>query len=345
MKKILALMLLLFSLEGACACEFRSAPGAFQLPDCMLQDGNFTQLDALAEHYRQGNVRDTDGAQKIARFYESLGADENDGDMHTEPSPAWENRARLIAKWKMAAPASITAKLAEATFFLRYGQYARGYYASDRVSAAARQLHKERIAKALALLEAMPGVASKDPQWYGLALEIGLAQEWTRQKFDAMYAKAIARFPDQLIYYYTAATFNSSRYFGSREQFNAYVESAVKTTEARMGQEMYTRLQFLRMSDDPIDWSRMKLGFDAILLRYPNNFTRNNYAKYACEQGDYVTANAQFDLAGTERAMNIWKTPERRERCVAWAKLHTRHGGQPSCVELVSGAWVECTKK
>ena len=131
---------------------------------------------------------------------------------------------------------------------------------------------------------------------------------------------AIAKFPYYLDFYFTKGSFYSGKWHGSQKEFKAFVDETVKATEPRLGQSMSARLNWSAWDgamfvNGQTDWSRMKKGFEKMTSDFPDNWNRNNFAKFACMAGDKSALREQLNLIGNKVAIDAWRDISFYQHC------------------------------
>ncbi len=130
-------------------------------------------------------------------------------------------------------------------------------------------------------------------------LRVALLQNWDAKKRAALFEEAIKHEPYYYATYYSMAPFFFARWGGDDNAFDRFVETSVITTSVADGKSMYGRLYWLLAESEPtkdpfldlgIPWSKMKAGFDDIMVRYPHSqWNVHHYAYFACRVRDRKT--------------------------------------------------------
>jgi hypothetical protein len=247
-----------------------------------------------------------------------------------ESDEQWNDHRQLLSDWSKASPKSSAPKLALASFEAAYGWHARGSEYASKVTEEGWKLFRQRTANAREMLEKLGPEARKDPEWYAEMLSIALAEGWTHDQFDALYSEAVKKFPYYYEFYFTKGNFYSKKWYGSQADYQAFVDESVKATERQLGQSMYARLHWSAwrnsmFKDGQTDWSRMKQGFERILKNFPDDWNRNNFAKFSCMAEDVKVLRQQLDLIGDHVASAAWGSASYFEACKKYAS------GTPNC--------------
>lgn len=281
----------------------------------LLLDRQFKTLDKMAEDFRAKNALASDGQPKLMGFYAGISKANSLCRGSTDNEAIWATHRALLIDWSKASPKSVVPKLALAKFESAYGWKARGGGYASTVTEEGWKLFGERTARAQAMLEKLESSAKDDPEWYATTLDVALEKGWNNERFDALYARAVKKFPYYLSYYFTKGAYYSAKWRGSQEKFKAFVEEVVAATEPKLGQTMYARLNWSAQTNamfrnGQADWKRMKIGFEDMLKDYPDAWNRNHYGRFACLAGDFETSRRQIDLVGKKIIMSAWEDDE-----------------------------------
>lgn len=285
----------------------------------LLNTRDFAQLDQRIAAARKPGSHTSDGQAMLTGLY--AGLTDIDGDCTASlDTAAWDQRRALLHKWKTVSRDPSAPGIALAMLDASQGWRARGGgYASTVTEEGWRHFHKG-MASSRKQLEKLSKFATIDPQWHQAMLNVATNQGWDSAQFDAQFSKATAAFPNHLSYYFSKGVYYGPKWHGSRAQFGAFVEEAVRATEPTMGQTMYARLHWSQSSDTMFtdgqtDWQRMKAGFETMLKDFPDAWNRNNFARFACIANDQKTASAQFALLGANYIHEVWKAHAFFEAC------------------------------
>jgi hypothetical protein len=195
------------------------------------------------------------------------------------------------------------------------------------VSEEAWTLARQRIEEARVALEALDPAAKEDPGWADAMIDLALWQGWPRERFDALYEAAAAKHADFLSLHFGYENYYEPRWYGSPELRRRAIDRVVERTRATMGETMYARLQWAsaRSSDmfnnGEADWSRMKSGFERMTKDYPDAWNMNNYARFACWAGDWVTVARLSASIGEKPVDAAWTDTGEYYRCRALANV------------------------
>ena len=290
-----------------------------------LRQRDFAKVDAMAQEFRDKNSLATDGQPKLMGFYSGVSKSSAACNGSIGTGEEWAADKQLLLDWSRVSPQSVSAKLALALFEVSYGWNARGSGYASTVTDEGWKLFRQRIANARTMLEKLESEVANDPHWFEGMLSIALAQGWERGQFDALYQRAVGKFPYYYAYYFTKGNFYSAQWHGSQADFKQFVEESVQATEKNLGQSMYARLNWSAQNgsmfrNGQTDWLRMKQGFEIILKDFPDSWNRNNFAKFACRAGDKKVLLEQLALVGNKIAISAWGSMEYFQNCSKFAR-------------------------
>lgn len=322
MKQLIVVLCLLVS-QHAMAC-WNTEPGdiAHATSD-LLAAGDFAGLDASAERYLGTQRYTPSGALSINTFYDVLGmypalcASDID-------AQAWLRRQQQLKSWVAARPDSVTARLAQAQFLISYGWRTRGLGPAHTVKPEDSAVFQARVAEARTQLEAIQTKERRDPWWYVAMLQVGLAQGWPLEQFDALYLEGARLFPDALRLHQAALTYYAPNWHGSDQRLSWFIERVVAMTQEQSGQMEYARLYhsaYPLYGRAPADWPRLRRGFDDLLKRFPNAWNHNRFAEHACMEKDLPTLARQLSLIDNRPNPDAWRKPAMITQCMQAKQL------------------------
>ena len=257
----------------------------------LLMSKAYDKIDQAAEDARAKNLRLSDGQPLLTAIYSGVIGCGCGNQLNDE---LWQVRKQRLDEWSKGKPESLTARLSVAAFPVKYAWMARGGGYSHTVSPQGWKLFRERTEEGRKALEALDAKTKEDAGWYEYMLEVALAQGWPAEKYDALFFRAVDKYPDYTPFYFSRMNFYNPRWYGSDAEVRRVVEEAVSRTKSQMGETMYARLHWLEMDAQMFktgrtDWSRMKAGFQQMVKDYPDRWNMNNFAKFSCMAADYGT--------------------------------------------------------
>ena len=288
----------------------------------LLMSRAYDSLDQAADEARAKELALSDGQPLLAAIYAgAIGC--ACGNQLTDE--LWQVRKQRLEEWAKRNPQSTTARLALAAFPVKYAWMARGGGYSQTVSPEGWKLFSQRMEEGRKSLLAVNGKARQDAGWYEMMLDVGLAQGWPHEKYDALFSEAVEKYPYYTPFYFSRMNFYDERWYGSAEESKRVMDEAVARTRERWGEILYARLNWL-MADDMMfatgrtDWPRMKSGFEQLVKEYPDPWNVHNFAKFACYASDLTTLRTLLPKISDGPIVPAWdNSPERYQRCTAIA--------------------------
>ena len=287
----------------------------------LLKAGKFEQLDCLTDSVRSHKETFSGGIWKIHAIY---------GGLATPPQHPtqvdWTRHIESLQRWLAARPESITARVALAECYVRYGWDARGNGLGDSVSDSGWRLLTERAAKARQLLEQSP-VPATDPEWFAAMQEVALAQGWRPDARQALFDQAAKLEPAYYYYYRSYAYSILPKWGGEDGEVATFLQKAADQLGGDAGDMMYFRVATTLLcacqSDQELNlsWRRIQKGFAAVENQNgPSLANWNNLAHLAQSFGDAYVADKMFAKIGDQWSEDVWKAESSFESSKEWAK-------------------------
>jgi len=306
----------------------------------LLQHQEFAKLDQMAEAYRIPGTFDSSGKPKLMGFYLGISNSiANCGDSTEQTEVQWKRHQQLLRDWKRKSPKSDAAALSLALFTESYGWHARGGGYADSVASQGWKTFEARFKNARSQLEHLSAKARDNPAWYEGMLTVGLAQGWSKESFNAMFSEGVKKFPTYYGLYFSKGEFLSPQWYGSEQEFQAFVEESAEATKAQLGETLYARLEGKQASEEKfengqINYDRLSNGFARISSDFPGAWNENVSAKYSCMAKDYKLLFEQLKKIGSQVAYTAWPSREYYENC----KFHA----QSECWSKAKDMMAEC---
>ena len=298
----------------------------------LLTQGRYKQIDRMERHLRTSNAINDEDQPALYTFYKALAG----SGMKTEAK--WDERLKLLEKWKDEDTESYVPTLALAKYYYFYGWWLRSTRAASALSKRQVTGFQNNLRESLRLADSITAQAYDDPAWYGLILWLGVAQGWPKPAFDQMYDKAVAVRPDYLPLLYAKATYLSARWYGSDQEFAAYVDYASQKYGRYFGNRLYGRLQYSLQIDEMFDtgqadWEKTKQSYAAIVSAYPTRRSHKEFAELACMAEDWEVAAknlaAMNPRVSTDEGSGLYLW-----RCELYAKQYTEAIANRSAAEV-----------
>lgn len=232
-----------------------------------------------------------------------------------------------LAAWRKAHPQSIAGALAEAMYWHVRAWQARGSGYARTVPGEAWELFYERLQKSAAILERSQSYAAACPLWHSMKIDVLLEQGAQPTAIETAYVDAVKRFPDAQQIHAAMARAYTSKWGGNAEKFDQFARRAAQLSAGSEGFGMYARLYWTQDCDcdDALSfdgasevpaWSDLKLGFNDLLKRYPQDlWNANKFAALACRAGDGATYGAMRRKIGKHIYDEQWHSSFSPEVC------------------------------
>lgn len=291
----------------------------------LFQSGDLAALDELARGYAAGERTDS-GIWKLSVLesgvHEAMTHDPRD----TEYWAALEQR---LVQWAMQSPVSAQAQLARVRMYLTraVGFQSTGFGVKGSWSDYPPVI--EQVQAARTHLEAHPELATIDPRWDEMMLEVARVQNWPYSEWSAQVDAALDRHPTYYTLYFHALNHKSSR---NPVAIETIVRDAVARTQATDGIGLYVRLYWWIYSsvhheqlfeESDADWPTMRAAIDDVLKDYPNQWNINHFAKFACLADDAEKA-LELGALITEFDASVWRSRQEFDDCQSTAKIEHR---------------------
>jgi uncharacterized protein DUF4034 len=305
----------------------------------LLMKGKFQLLDAEAKLARKNSSTLADGQPRLAAFYLGVSGQ----NIKNEDR---EKFLQQLKKWSQSNPSSLSAKIANASYYIQYAWAIRG--AGYKVKNGGREAFHEYMEKAkvelmkldennksiptwytplLEVLKIDSNIDIRiDPGWYGSMLKVARSQGWDYSIFDTLYLEGVKKFPEYLPLYFEKAQYLAPRWYGSISELSTYIKNVTEETKPILGYTLYARLNWLVSTTDMFDngqanWNEMKKGFETIIQDYPHAWIINNYGKFSCEARDWDTLYSLKNKIQLHPLNAAWyKSSKFRNDCIYFAK-------------------------
>ena len=281
---------------------------------------SFDALERRAQEARASKAKFSNGTWKIIHFYEAFEC------RASEPESMWTLHKTIHEEWVAAKPASITARTAQMDFLVSYAWHARGSDYANRVTPEGWRLFAERFREAHQVFDGSKDLPEKCPQWWSVALALGLGEEWPREEYDRVWAAGKAYEPTFWAFDTRRSNFLATKWYGQPGEWERAAEAAA-AEPGGMGMEIYARCVWLQSSNysdvfkqSNATWTKTKEGCELLRQRYPDSTeVASAYCRLACLARDRPTAKKLFDVLGDGVFANYWHGADRLRLDREWA--------------------------
>lgn len=276
----------------------------------MFREGQFGDLDCLADHLRSSKERFPGGTWKLKELYRAL--------YIPVPYPVhatsedWEHALRRLQEWASEKPKSVTARVALAWVYEQYAWDARGGGYADTVSNSGWRLFEERVNMAKQALGQAAGLPTKCPEWYVIMLEIGQDQGWDKSAMQSLFEKGFTFEPG---YYYpirAMGNYLQPKWGGEKGDTERFVAQIADRVGGDEGDALYFQAAvglICGCEDEPqFSWPRIVKGFHSSERLYGDSLRKlNQIAFLASENKDAVVADEALSRIGDQWDEGVWQ--------------------------------------
>jgi hypothetical protein len=177
-------------------------------------------------------------------------------------------------------------------------------------------------------LDRYKAIASADPHWYSLMIEVMGLQREPRDAIMKVVDEAVAREPLYHETYFAALRALMPRSRVPMRELLLLADYGVEKTKAFEGEGLYVRLFWIAMSemgDDRIlqtmyqNWERVRQGIERVVTDFPAQWNIQQFAFYSCVARDKPTTRSLMDRIRGRRYAAVWQQVEVQQACQEWA--------------------------
>jgi len=290
----------------------------------LLEQGNYAELESLAQTNRSERGRFIAGAWRNMNFFNSVVwmpgvALPRDSD--------YQQQCEKLKKWQAARPDSASARIALAKFYVSYADFARGTgYANTVSNRQWKQYHVRTAIAKQALLEAAT-LKDRDPQWYFVMECIAQNEGWEKADTRELLDQALAFEPDYYHFFRPYTGYLLPQWYGEPGEILAFAKEMAATRpepassivyfQVVSGIACYCESEIAQLKT--ADWQKLQLGFANLQAAYGlDNLNANRLAEMAMVFGDRPVAREAFSHV-VERDPVVWLTEDSFQYARTWA--------------------------
>lgn len=277
-----------------------------------LSEGQFEELDKIADSLRASKETFPGGSRKLGIFYDALSfLNENGNDEF------WQINIKTLENWCNQRPDSITAKVALADLLHQFAWKARGTSYSSGVSDENFRLFQERLEKSEEILNQAKKLSTKCPGWYVCMLAIAHSTGWEKQRFNRLFEEATKFDPYYQSFYRSKVVYLLPQWYGEEKDLDKFAAETYQRFPGKEGAILYQTIadeinQHSSNKDYPLNvdvsWEKIKEGFLAREELYgANSAVTNEFCQFAILANDKETAKTLFQKIGDKWDTSIWK--------------------------------------
>jgi hypothetical protein len=272
---------------------------------------DFAQLDKLCAEYRITKTKTPGGLWRLTELYKALAAQAAERMDRVQSLTLGEDRSK---RWVAMFPNSPAAHLQYAGALVGQGWNARGTGFSNTVTPEGAALFRQKTSLARDYLEKNKQVASVDPHWYAMMLDVATWQGWPESAVKSLLEEALSRDPTYLETYFKAVNHYSRYWRGSDDRLDQFIKWAADRTPGPDGDALYARRYWGateqsyngRLNATGVDCVRMMRGVDRLMQTFPDRRNINYFAKFSVDCGDKQHAKALFEMIGDDLVLEAW---------------------------------------
>jgi hypothetical protein len=279
----------------------------------LFDDGDWSQLDAIAEQLRNGRLRFPGGAWQLRVFYATISS----AGPLTATDADWQAQFTRLQSWIQQNPSSPTPRIALSDAYLHWAWKARGNGFAPTVTQDGWKLFCQRIQMAQSTLDDAQKIGAVDPEWYRAMQTVALAQGWDRSKVENLLNEAINAAPDYFYLARSEANYLLPKWYGKPGETEQFAEQVADQIGGDEGDAVYFLIDesincCRRLQAPAMSWPRVRQGFFALDRLYgTTNGQRNAMAFLALRAGDTQTAQQLFARIGNDWARGVWRSKVR----------------------------------
>lgn len=278
----------------------------------LLSVGDFDELDRLLVYWTEESRVDEQGNWKIDAFYDGISRLFT---YHKDRNQVLER----IQTWRSSKPKSSAAALAEASYWIQYATFLRGYRAPGQApDKDTLMVIRQYDGKAEKILLSVKSFAVGVPLWHRLRLMVAITGRQDDKAVNQIFEGAVRAFP-----LYETLYIDMSNYLvksGSNPRWAEIIKLADRMDHALVKEYPGAYADLVdHITDDVSDrmtdlfttrifsWLRAKDSWKALIARYPTPYNLNRYAVAACQAGDKEAVQTAFGMFGAGIAPSAWR--------------------------------------
>jgi len=286
----------------------------------LYNNQRFADLESRAKDLHTSKAKFGNGIWKITLFYNCLECREE------EPESMWQLHEQIHKNWVSQYPNSITARVAQADFFVSYAWHARGADYANKVTQQGWRLFRERLAEARKILDQAKDLSEKCPEWWRVCMTLARGQSWSREDFNQLFEEAKAFEPTFQMYDISRACYLLPRWHGKPGEWEAAAEKEIDRPGG-LGLEGYAVVAFNMRSyyqdlfhETRLSWEKVRQGMEIRHQHYPDSAEiLNHYCCLACYADDKELASKLFAEIGDRLIPHCWGGTQNLARMKEWA--------------------------
>jgi hypothetical protein len=278
----------------------------------LLAAGNYEEIDRIAAAARVSKARLRGGYWELHILYGAM-------NYPTGSNPSESDVEAFIARlkqWAAQRPASITPRVALATFYQNYAGAARGDgYAAEVSEEGWRGFH-ERIHMARQILQDSMAL-EKDAEWYLILQLVGRDEGVELEGQKILFNQAVAFEPGYQYFYRALGEMLMLRWLGEKGDIARFAEQVAARIGGKQGELMYYHIGsyiWCHCKSNPefesLDWPRIERGYLIQRELYGDaGYAESQMARMAAGR-DWELSDEIFTHLNSERDPIVWPSKE-----------------------------------
>ncbi|MDO9095550.1 MAG: DUF4034 domain-containing protein [Rubrivivax sp.] len=290
--------------------------------------GDFAELERLHAEYQRDSPRTASGVAKLSLFRAGLDR-VFDGPRGAKDS-YFQQMDALTRRWADAHPESALAHSLHAEALKAHAWSYRGTGFAKSVPPEAWRDFESYIKQSIEYLALHIQVAQRSSSTHVTLIQLGLAASWDKDRLWAVAEAGLGRNPEDDGLYSALLNGLLPKWGGSAVLVDRLINDVVRRTQARYGEIFYARMytwasnrefEHRLFVDSGASWSRMKVGLEQLVVRYPTAENHNTFARFACLARDKPALLDMLDKVGNRPLLEDWGRNASRtyETCKRWA--------------------------
>jgi hypothetical protein len=268
----------------------------------LLNDGNFSELDRVANLDRTNKLKFAGGVWKLYVLHQGL---KTPAEGTYAPDEAWDKHLSALTTWADANKESVTARVALAEALTNYVaklQNAAKNRREDRAQKGPDALARIRQVQHLRdlVLKEASKLNTKCPHYYFVKLEIEERRD--RESGDEQFEEAIAFEPTYFPYYRLHAVFQRTEWDGDRGQAEKFADEISKRVGGKQGAALYFEIaaaltcspSVRHFQKAELSWDRIRDGYAALEELYGHSVYKTNQYAYLAVRYDKTAVASEI---------------------------------------------------
>jgi hypothetical protein len=280
----------------------------------------FDHLESLHQRYLQNGTRTPSGIWELSLLHEGLQLPiTNKAGTPIQDGSEFD---RHFDEWLTAHPRSEVAHLARVQRYIaRFEDILRSVGNATPTMDQLRLLREQLDNAEIYIARHRPREA-KDPHWDVLNLIMANWRGLDRDSFDRMLREALARHPTYYDLYFEAGVYYINHADNALAAVDTLAREGALRTQATDGAGLYARVLWSasRQIGDVnfqrvVNWPLMKRAVADVVARWPDDYNRAFFARFACIMRDKETTAELLQPLREPHISSVWNWEDSYEIC------------------------------